>query len=100
MMKTIIKILVSIVILYLSVSMLAQNQKPVTESSTQSSREEIQEPDIDIPDEDTPEMEDEDFYPYDQGIISRKLFQKKLAPLSRKQKIKWSFRLAETNSFL
>jgi hypothetical protein len=49
------------------------------------------------------DMDDEDIFTDDQEIFSsrqRKLFQKKLAPLTNKEKIVWAFRLSETNTFL
>jgi hypothetical protein len=49
------------------------------------------------------ETDDEDIFTEDQEIFSsrqRKLFQKKLAPLTSKEKIVWAFRLSETNTFL
>jgi hypothetical protein len=50
--------------------------------------------------EENPEMDEEDFFTYDQEFFSRKLFQKKLPPLNKKEKIVWAFRMAEKNSFL
>ncbi|MCP4149274.1 MAG: hypothetical protein GY757_16115 [bacterium] len=47
-----------------------------------------------------PDTEEEDFFTDDQDIYSRELFQKTLKPLSRKKKIVWAFRLAESNPFL
>ena len=48
----------------------------------------------------TQDIDDEDSLPYEPDILSRKVFQKKMEPLSNKEKIIWSFRMAETNSFL
>jgi hypothetical protein len=53
-----------------------------------------------LPGEDYTEFEEEDDFGYDQDIFSRKLFHKKLPPLSKKQKIVWAFRMAEANSLL
>ncbi len=99
-MKIIIKILVSIVIAYLSFTLLAQDRPSSKDRDSQETREKIPGKKIDIADEDNQEMEDDDFYPYDQAIVPGKLYQKNLPPLSRKAKIIWSFRLADTNSFL
>jgi len=44
-------------------------------------------------------VEDDDFY-YDPEIISRKLFQKKLPAMTNRQKILWSFRMADSDLFL
>jgi hypothetical protein len=60
----------------------------------------IREKAIALPKEETPIIEEDDFFVNDQEIWSRKLFQKKLPPLSKKEKIIWAFRLAETNTFL
>jgi predicted DNA binding CopG/RHH family protein len=49
------------------------------------------------------ETDDEDIFSDDQEIFSlrqRKLFQKKLVPLTNKERIVWAFRLSETNTFL
>ena len=53
-----------------------------------------------LPREDYTGFEEEDDFGYDQDIFSRKLFHKKLPPLSKKQKIVWAFRMAEANSLL
>lgn len=45
----------------------------------------------------TNDLQDEDYY---QDIFLRKLKQKKLNPLSKKEKIIWSFRMSETYPFL
>jgi hypothetical protein len=55
---------------------------------------------ISLPEEESPMIEEDDFIIYDQEIWSRKLFQKKLPPLDKKEKIIWAFRMAETNTFL
>ncbi len=49
---------------------------------------------------DSSEIEDDDFLPYDQDFLTRKLFQKTLPPLTRKERIIWSFRMADSNAFL
>lgn len=60
----------------------------------------IQEKTVTLPGEKSPVIEEDDFIVYDQEIWSRKLFQKKLPPLNKKEKIIWAFRMAETNTFL
>lgn len=51
--------------------------------------------------EQTPDAEDDEYVPYyEHEIFSNKLYEKKLPPMSRKEKIVWSFRMAETNFFL
>ncbi|MCX6579655.1 MAG: hypothetical protein NT166_05665 [Candidatus Aminicenantes bacterium] len=46
------------------------------------------------------DVEDENYFADDQEIFARKLYQKKLAPLSNKEKIIWAFRLSKTTIFL
>jgi DNA-directed RNA polymerase specialized sigma subunit len=46
------------------------------------------------------DVEDENYFADDQEIFARKLYQKKLAPLSEKEKIIWAFRLSKTTIFL
>jgi len=46
-----------------------------------------------------PSSVDEDDFFYDPEIISRKLFQKTLPALSGRQKILWSFRMADSDLF-
>ena len=56
---------------------------------------------LDNPDQNPDELsEDEDTLFYEQAIISRKLFQIKLPPLSSKQKIIWAYRMSESDLFL
>lgn len=47
-----------------------------------------------------PSRVDEDDFFYDPEIISRKLFQKTLPALSSREKILWSFRIADSDLFL
>jgi len=44
-------------------------------------------------------IEDDDFY-YESNFFPRKIYQKKLVPLSNREKIIWSFRMANKNLFL
>jgi hypothetical protein len=37
---------------------------------------------------------------YERELLSRKIFKKSLLPLSRKEKISWSFKTAKANTFL
>lgn len=55
---------------------------------------------IDREEEENDDIDYGDIFSDDQDMISRKLFQKRLPPLTKKQKIVWAFRLAETNPFL
>lgn len=45
-------------------------------------------------------QEEEDPFYYEPDIFLRQLNRQKLPPLTEKEKIVWSFRLAETNPFL
>lgn len=48
-----------------------------------------------------PETEEEPPpYGYEQEIISKKLYQKNLPPLSKREKITWAFKTAKTSIFL
>ncbi len=104
-MKLLLKILIPILVFYLCYTLLAQvrtpgkKDAPVTttevEKSTPTDRE-----NLDLPGYDRSEGEEEDLLSYDQDYLTRKLFQKKLPPLTRKETVIWSFRMAETNAFL
>jgi hypothetical protein len=52
-----------------------------------------------IQENDDYKVEDDDFY-YESDFFRRKIYQKKLPPLSNKEKIIWSFRMANKNLFL
>jgi hypothetical protein len=48
-----------------------------------------------------PDSEDDIFSStYERELLSRKIFKKSLPPLSRKEKIIWSFKTAKANTFL
>jgi hypothetical protein len=48
-----------------------------------------------------PDSEDDIFTTtYERELLSRKIFKKSLPPLSRKEKISWSFKTAKANTFL
>lgn len=96
-MKHLIRILAVLLLIYLSFVLTAQNSAPV-ENNTGPQAVGVDVPDD--PNDQSQEIEDDDYFSYDQDILSRKLYEKKLPPLSNKEKIIWSFRLAETNSFL
>ena len=61
-----------------------------------------------LPDTAAPEKSDrfpdseEDIFSttYERELLSRKIFKKSLPPLSRKEKIIWSFKIAKANTFL
>lgn len=100
-------------VLYLCYSLLAQAQtinrngtngdKAVNAAVDESKRDPgIKEktPGLNEYDYDSSEIEDDDFFPYDQDFLTRKLFQKTLPPLTRKERVIWSFRMADSNAFL
>lgn len=100
-------------VLYLCYSLLAQAQtanrkmtnrgKPVNTTADESGKvTKIQEstPGLSEYEYDSAEIEEDDFFPYDQDFLTRKLFQKTLQPLTRKERIIWSFRMADSNAFL
>ncbi|HNX96725.1 MAG TPA: hypothetical protein PKK12_03510 [Candidatus Aminicenantes bacterium] len=45
-------------------------------------------------------MEDDLSYSYEQEIISRKVFQKRLPPLTARERVIWSFRVTAKSPFL
>lgn len=107
--KLLIRILILVLILYLSYTITAQNlgfgfqdDKPETAETT-GSQETEPPPDgdgMDLFREDSPEMEEDDFFSFDQDYLTGRIHQKKMNPLSDKEKIKWAFRMAEANAFL
>ena len=44
--------------------------------------------------------QEDDIFSYEEDFLTRKLFQRDLPPLTQKEKIIWSFRMADTNAFL
>ena len=112
-MKILLRIIILGLVLYLCYSLLAEAQTinrnetnrgrtvntPGAESK-KAARIEEKTPGLSEYDYDSPEIEDDDFFPYDQDFLTRKLFQKKLLPLTRKERIIWSFRMADSNAFL
>jgi hypothetical protein len=68
------------------------------QDSVQTVQQEIPE----FPSQDTPSpyQDEDDMLLYDQEIFSRKLFQKTLPQLSKKETIIWSFRLADPDPYL
>jgi hypothetical protein len=107
-MKLLIKILIVAVIFYLSYSILARGQatgangtngsNPISANSPKGSNAE--ENPINLKEYEGSKMEEEDFYSYDEDFFTRKVLQRNLAPLTHKERITWSFRMAETNAFL
>jgi len=93
-----ILILILSLIFYLSYMVLAQDSMIPGEDS--QSKRTTKEETVTMSEDDSQEMDDDDYFADDQDIFSRKLFQKKLTPLSTREKIIWAFRLSETNAFL
>jgi hypothetical protein len=107
-MKTVIKILFLALAVYLSYSLVAHGQtvNPGTVNDMNIAARDSKKVDkpeekkLDFQEYDNPEMDEEDSFSYDQDFLTRKLFQKKLAPLTPKERVVWSFRMADTNIFL
>ncbi len=106
-MKYIGAILILGLIFYLSYSLLKAQDHLVTgdgrgETGEQVKTEQTEEKPVRVT-ESVPasdDMEEEDYYADEQEIFSRKLFQKNLDPLSKKQEIIWAFRQSKTHTFL
>ena len=112
-MKILLRIIILGLVFYLCYSILAQAQavnrnganrgRAVNKTAAESEnviRLEEKTPSLKEYEYDTSEPEDDDFFPYDQDFLTRKLFQKTLLPLTRKERIIWSFRQADSNVFL
>lgn len=97
-MKYVAAILICCLVFYLSYSVLAQEN--ATTSKDRKSQRTKQEKTMTKSENDSQEPDEGDYFPDDQDVFSRKLFQKKLSPLTKKQKIVWTFRLSKTNTFL
>lgn len=99
-MKYAAAILILCLVFYVSFSLLAQDKFqdgmfPGSDTETQTEQKKI-----DREEEENDDIDYGDIFSDDQDMISRKLFQKRLPPLTKKQKIVWAFKLAETNPFL
>ena len=112
-MKILLRIIILGLVLYLCYSLLARAQtinrngtnrdRTVNAAAAESKRDtRIKEktPGLSEYEYDSSEIEDDDFFPYDQDFLTRRLFQKTLPPLTRKERILWSFRMADSNAFL
>ena len=98
--KRIIKYFIVFLIFYLSYSMVAQNRTGSGGPDKPAKKAEIKEKTLNFNSDEEPEMEDEDLFSYEQEFFQKKLYQRELPELTKKEKITWSFRLAETNIFL
>lgn len=99
------------IIFYLSYMVLAQENifntgqhQPVgrndtTEPENQNTTE-SQKIDFNSSEGNLDDMEEETYMANDMDIFARKLFQKKLPPLSNKEKIIWAFRMSKNTIFL
>lgn len=105
-MKILIRILIITVVFYISFTVLAQQSLPPEDDIQDQSQYDFpespaKEKTFRAVKEENPEVEDDDFISYyEHEVFSDKLYQKKLSPLDRKDKIIWSFRMAEANFFL
>jgi hypothetical protein len=107
-MKILLRIIILGLVLYLCYSLLARAQtvnrgrtdNTTADESKRVTRLEEKTPGLSEYEYDSSEIEDDDFFPYDQDFLTRKLFQKTLLPLTSKERIIWSFRLADSNAFL
>ena len=106
-MKYIGAILILGLIFYLSFSLLKAQAHPVTgdgfsETGEQEKTGQTEEKSFQVTESEraSDDMEEEDYYVDEQEVFSRKLFQKYLDPLSKKQEIIWTFRESKTHTFL
>lgn len=106
-MKYIGAILILCLIFYLSYSLLKAQDHPVTdeelsETGEQEKTGQTEEKSFQVTERErtSDDLEDEDYYVDEQEVFSRKLFQKYLDPLSKKQEIIWTFRESKTHTFL
>jgi hypothetical protein len=112
-MKILLRIIFLSLVLYLCYSILAQAQttegnetnrgrmaNKATAKTEKVTALEEKTPGLREYEYDSSEIEEDDFFPYDQDLLTRKLFQKTLLPLNRKERITWSFRMADSNAFL
>lgn len=96
-MKTLTTILILLFIFFITFFILAKN----TLSDNKLNQDKIDpgSTNLEEPPDSYMGTEEEDSF-YDQDTFLRKLDRMKLPPLTEKEKIIWSFRLAETNPFL
>lgn len=95
------KQLIAVMVLSFSVTLFAPASTPVFNHKPDVVSNLITQNILDIQDQNPDELsEDEDSLFYEQAIISRKLFQISLPPLSSKQKIVWAYRMSESDLFL
>jgi hypothetical protein len=80
--------------------MVAQNPTGNGDKDKPVKKAEIEEKTLSFSPDEEPEMEDEELFSYEQEFFQKKLYQKELPEITKKEKITWSFRLAETNIFL
>jgi hypothetical protein len=99
-MKYAAAILILCLVFYVSFSLLAQNnfQEDMFPGSDIEKQQEPKK--IDQDEEEDNDIDYGDIFSDDQDMIARKLFQKRLPPLTKRQKIVWAFKLAEPNPFL
>lgn len=95
------KQLIIVMVMSFSVSLFAPVSTPVSNNEPDVGSNLITQNLLDNQDQNPDELsEDEDSLFYEQAIISRKLFQISLPPLSSQQKIIWAYRASESDLFL
>ena len=99
-MKYAAAILILCLVFYVSFSLLAQNNFQDDMFPGSDTEKQPEQKKIDQDEDENNDIDYGDIFSDDQDMISRKLFQKRLPPLTKKQKIVWAFRLAESNPFL
>ena len=99
-MKLIIKFLILFFIFYLCYVIVAESHADTGSAGAPKKETAAREKTPEFNNDEEPEMEDDDIYSYDQEFFLKKLYQKGLPALTKKEKIIWAFRLAETNTFL
>ena len=108
-MKVVMRILLLAVVFYVSLLLISPDssveaqdlQEQLLQERLNKSKPTGQENTFETVDEKNPDTEDDEFVPYyEHDLILDKLYKKKMPPMSRKEKIVWSFRMADTNFFL
>jgi len=92
-MKKQVKVIIIFLILYFSLS--AAVQTPLAQSENLGGMKAIE-----FNQKEPTPIEDDSFPNYDQYILSRKLDQKALEPLTKKERVIWAYRMADKNALL
>jgi len=97
---SLIIILIVLSLIYVTFSVKAQEETEIRQNNEETAPLPEQTKVIDVYDEERLEPDDDNFFFYSSDILSKKLFQEKLPPLTKKEKIIWSFRMAKKNAYL